>query len=316
MWSSQGSCCPVGSDYVASKNQCLPARAERRCVAGHLDACVTAGEDLEARGGAEGPGYSAELYRYACEEGYAPGCRHLGTLYYKGLGLKADAARGQVLYEESCDGGDAVACTLLAKVLLRDGRDPSDVERANELLTQACHRGDADACDFYGRRMAEDPTQLAQSADYLERACEAGRGPACRRLVELERQRHVLEPERESALLERACAAADGEACMLLGDALRHGSRAPRDDVQAAMRYRTACEAGHAPSCMRLAELTISGEGVARDLARAAELFGKACGAGVDLACERGSALPPTRAAPLKSARQPAALPQAASRPR
>jgi TPR repeat protein len=284
---SQGSCCEVGSEYLPSKNKCMPVRAERRCVEGHLDECVAAGRELEDDG-TSGANYAAELYRYACEEGYAPACRGLGSLYYRGIGLERDEARGRVLYEEACDGGDAVGCTSLAKLLFEEGED---LFRATELLTQACHRGDIDACDLYGRRISSDPAQFEQSAHYLERACDGGRGQACRSLVELERSHQTLNPSRESSLLERGCRAADGEACMLLGDALHRGLVTPRNDVQAALRYRAACETGHAPSCMRLAELTFVGEGVKRDVVRATELFGKACGAGVTLACERVSKL-------------------------
>ena|GEM_PF-6725457 len=243
LWLSQGSCCEVGSEYVPSKNQCMPVRAERRCVAGHLDDCVAAGRDLETRG-ASGASYSAELYRYACEEGYAPACRGLASLYYRGLGLERDEARGRVLYEESCDGGDAVGCTVLAKLLLEEGQDTF---RALDLLTQACHRGDLDACEFYGRRISGDPEHFAESAHYLERACEGGRGNSCRNLVELERRHQSLAPEREHALLELACKASDGEACMQLGDALK------RDPVRAAELFGKACGAGVTRACERIA---------------------------------------------------------------
>ncbi len=297
MWASEGSCCAVGTEYVTSKNQCMPVRPERRCVAGHLDDCVIAGRELETRG-ASGASYAAELYRYACEEGYAPGCRGLGALYLRGEGLDRDEARGRVLFEEACDGGDAVACTQLAKMLQEKNEDPV---RVSELLAQACHRGDVGACDIDGRRIAHDPQQFAQSAHYLGRACDGGYAKACRSLVELERQNQSLDGERESALLERACRAADGEACALLGDALkrRDGASVGRDSAQLALHYGTACDGGHATSCLRLGELTISGDGVKRDPARAAELFGKACGAGVASACERISAgsKEPTRSA-------------------
>jgi len=221
----------------------MPVRAERRCVAGHLDDCVAAGRDLETRG-ASGASYSAELYRYACEEGYAPACRGLASLYYRGLGLERDEARGRVLYEESCDGGDAVGCTVLAKLLLEEGQDTF---RALDLLTQACHRGDLDACEFYGRRISGDPEHFAESAHYLERACEGGRGNSCRNLVELERRHQSLAPEREHALLELACKASDGEACMQLGDALK------RDPVRAAELFGKACGAGVTRACERIA---------------------------------------------------------------
>ncbi|MFT3923671.1 MAG: tetratricopeptide repeat protein [Myxococcales bacterium] len=246
-WMSQGSCCEVGSEYVPSKNQCMPVRAERRCVAGHLDDCVAAGRDLETRGNS-GASYSAELYRYACEEGYAPACRGLGSLYYRGLGIERDEARGRVLFEESCDGGDAVGCTVLAKLLLEEGQDTF---RALELLTQACHRGDLEACDFYGRRISSDPAHFAESAHYLERACEGGRGNACRSLVELERSHETFTPEREHALLELACKASDGEACMQLGDALK------RDPVRAAELFGKACGAGVTLACERVASLRL-----------------------------------------------------------
>lgn len=292
---SEGSCCDVGNEYVPAKNQCLPVRPERRCVAGHLDDCVIAGRDLEQRGTA-GASYAAELYRYACEEGFAPGCRGLGSLYMRGVGLERDEARGRVLYEEACDHGDAVGCTQLAKMMLEKGEDPA---RVSDLLTQACHRGDVSACDFYGRRMSQDPARFSESARYLGLACEGGTARACRSLMELEQRHQTLDAERESALLERACRASDGEACVLLGDALRRVDQGARDEAQMAVRYGTACDGGHVVSCLRLGELTILGEGVARDPVRAAELFGKACGAGLTMACEYMSGAP---AEPKRSA--------------
>lgn len=292
-WLSSGSCCAVGSEYVPAKNQCMPVRPERRCVAGHLDDCVSAARDLEQRG-ASSASYSAELYRYACEEGYAPGCRGLGSLYHRGLGLERDEARARVLYEESCDGGDAPGCTVLAKLLLDEG---SDAMRADELLAQACHRGDADACDVFARRLSVNPGQLANSIVYLERACDGGVGRACRNLVELAREEQRVNPVREHRLLEQACRAGDAVGCTLLGDALREGSIVPQNLVVAALRYRAACDAGHGLGCMRLGELTFRGDGVTRDLAQAAELFAQACRAGEPLACERAAAMQSERAA-------------------
>src|SRR4051812_689718 len=119
MWSSHGSCCELGNEYVRSKNQCLPMRPERRCVEGHLDDCVVAGRQLEQRGSI-GAGYAAELYRYACDEGHAPACRGLGGLYERGLGVEQDETRGRTLYVQACDGGDAPACTVLAERMLGD----------------------------------------------------------------------------------------------------------------------------------------------------------------------------------------------------
>jgi uncharacterized protein len=294
MWSSNASCCELGSEYVASKNQCLPVRPERRCVEGHLDDCVVAGRQLEQRG-TIGAGYAAELYRYACDEGHAPACRGLGGLHERGLGVERNEARGRALYEQACEGGDAPACTTLAERMIDDETKSS---RALALFAQACHRGDPHACGEYGEQLAQRPEQEAQSAIYFERACVGGVGSACRTLLVRERDARMhgprtgsIEPARERELLERGCRASDAESCVQLGDALRSGSLVPQSSTQAAQRYRAACEVGNLLGCVRLAELTARGDGVTRDLGRASELYTRACGAGVELACARAETL-------------------------
>jgi TPR repeat protein len=217
MWSSNDSCCELGNEYVASKNQCLPVRPERRCVEGHLDDCVVAGRQLEQRGDI-GAGYAAELYKYACDEGHAPACRGLGSLHERGLGVERDASRGHALYEQACEGGDAPACTLLAEKMIGEA---STSTQALALFAQACHRGDAHACDAYGEQLALRPEHSKQSGFYFERACVGGIGSACRTLLSRERAAHVreahaIDPARVRELLERGCRAADAESCTLL----------------------------------------------------------------------------------------------------
>lgn len=299
-WGSEGTCCDVGTEYVPAKNRCLPVRPERRCVDGHFDDCMTAGRALEQRNESSAS-YAAELYRYACEEGYAAACRGLASLYQRGLGIARDEARARILYEESCAGGYAPACTTLAKLLLDEGRDGA---RATELLTLACHRGDFSACDLHGERLSTDPDQMEHGAHYLERACSGGVGSACRKLVQLERAQQSLMPDRERELLERACSARDAAGCTALGDLLRAASDAQALSPQAVKRYRAACEGGHAAGCTRLAELTFAGDGVKRDPARALELFRRACKDGEAVACERVAALrgepPRVRTTPVR----------------
>lgn len=287
MWSSRDSCCELGTEYIESKNQCLPVRPERRCVEGHLDDCVAAGRQLEERG-TIGAGYAAELYRYACDQGHAPACRGLGGLHERGLGVERDDARGKALYEQACAGGDARACTTLAEKMLGD---ESRQASALALFAQACHRGDPYACGAYGAQLARRPDQEKLSTSYFERACVGGIAGACRTLLSHARAERNVDPRRERELLERACRAADGESCVELGDAFRDGSFAPQSSAQAALRYHTACEGGLLSGCVRLADLTAAGDGVARDPARASELYGRACGAGLKLACERATEL-------------------------
>jgi TPR repeat protein len=283
MLASRGTCCEVGSEYIASKNECMIVRPERRCLAGHLDDCVQAGRELENEGGM-GANYASELYRFACEEGHAPGCRGLGAMYRVGKGVDKDESRGRELYEQACSMGDAPACTQVARWMLSEPENSAD---AVALLVQACHRGDAQACADYAVQLAGDPTKRELETSYLTRACDGGAGGACRSLLQREREVATVKPGRELELLSRACSNADAEGCLALGDAFRAGLITAQSSVVAAQRYRQACEGGHLTGCMRLAELTAEGDGVLRDLPRAAQLYGHLCGEGVQLACER-----------------------------
>jgi uncharacterized protein len=295
MWPSEGSCCDVGSEYVPAKQQCMPVRPERRCVQGHLDDCVGAARALEIRSNV-GAGYALELYRYACDEGYAPGCRGLGSLYERGAAVARDPKRAVTLWETACAHGDAPSCTLVARALVRDG---SGDGRVMPLLVMGCHRGDAEACTEYAERLGRDPSQHARAENYLERACSGGAGRACRMLLEQERRDETLVRARERELLERGCSAGEPHSCGELADSIVRGAPGQTSLTLAAAHYRTACDGGSAESCVRLAELTMDGQGVARDVGRASELYARACGAGLVLACERkhslDGALPPAR---------------------
>ena len=219
---SGGTCCEPGSEYVASKNQCMPARPERRCAQGHLDDCVSAARGLE-RHGKVGEGYAAELYRFACEEGHAPGCRGLAQLYDEGRGVERDGRRAMNLWEDACAQGDAPSCTILAHLFAKQGFADS---RVSTLLAMGCHRGDASACSEYAASIPNQSSQKSTVVSYLERACTGGVGSACRSLIATERSDKALSPARERELLALACRAQDTEACTLLGEV--SGYSAPR----------------------------------------------------------------------------------------
>ncbi len=225
-WLSGETCCEPGSEYVPSKNQCMPVRPERRCAMGHLDDCVAAARNLEQHGKV-GEGYAVELYRFACEEGHAPGCRGLAQLYEDGRGVERDGRRAMSLWEDACAQGDAPSCTILAHLLTKQGAVDS---RVLTLLAMGCHRGDAAACGEYASNIAtQSSAQKSTVVSYLERACSGGVGSACRTLIASERSDKALSPARERELLSRACEAKDAEACTLLGQA---SYSAPRREIQ------------------------------------------------------------------------------------
>lgn len=219
MWPSEGTCCEPGSEYVASKNQCMPVRPERRCAQGHLDDCVVAARSLEQQGEV-GEGYAVELYRFACEEGHAPACRGLAHLYDEGRGVARDSGRAMQLWEDACAQGDAPACTILAHLFAK--QDKADA-RVLTLLAMGCHRGDPAACSDYATSISSSPGHESTVTSYLERACNGGVGRACRSLLVSERNDKALSPARERELLDRACRAQDDEACSQLSHALANG---------------------------------------------------------------------------------------------
>jgi TPR repeat protein len=223
LWASEGTCCEPGSEYVASKNQCLPVRPERRCAQGHLDDCVVAARSLEQQGDV-GEGYAVELYRFACEEGHAPGCRGLASLYNEGRGVARDAERAMALWEDACAQGDAPACTILAHLFAQQGAADT---RVMTLLAMGCHRGDPAACSDYATGMSHSPGHESTVSSYFERACNGGVGRACRSLLASERSEKVVSPARERELLDRACRAQDDEACSQLSHALANGRGKP-----------------------------------------------------------------------------------------
>ena len=55
-------------------------------------------------------GYAASLYMKACDGGVAAGCKRLGSLYERGVGVAEDSMRALELYDQACTAGDSEAC--------------------------------------------------------------------------------------------------------------------------------------------------------------------------------------------------------------
>ncbi|MGI9336550.1 MAG: tetratricopeptide repeat protein [Gammaproteobacteria bacterium] len=53
---------------------------------------------------------SAELYRFACEEGSLDGCVGLARLYEAGNGVVRDLAKAMKLLRRACKLGDSFSC--------------------------------------------------------------------------------------------------------------------------------------------------------------------------------------------------------------
>lgn len=78
----------------------------------------------------------------------------------------------------------------------------------------------------------------------------------------------------------RACAHGHAGACRQVGDHYARGLGVPRDQAEAASRWKSACDAGDAKGCARLGRAQLHGVGVPVDRAGARALLHKACQGG------------------------------------
>ena len=54
-----------------------------------------------------------ELFKKACDGGYAKGCSNLGVMYDNGYGVKQDSFKAVELWTKACDGGNVEGCSNL-----------------------------------------------------------------------------------------------------------------------------------------------------------------------------------------------------------
>ncbi|MGH9309354.1 MAG: hypothetical protein ACRD1U_08280 [Vicinamibacterales bacterium] len=113
-----------GSSSAAASNE-----LSVRCQSGDDTACAEVLPAAEA----------------ACEKKQANACGFAASVYERGRGVPADAAKAAALYQQACDGGAIEGCTQLAVVVSASGK-AGDLPRARELLTKACDAKSARAC--------------------------------------------------------------------------------------------------------------------------------------------------------------------------
>ncbi|MDU8913618.1 tetratricopeptide repeat protein [Aestuariicoccus sp. MJ-SS9] len=89
---------------------------------------------------------AARFWRFACENGNAPGCTNLGIRYERGDGVDLDLPRALALYEQACSMNEATGCYYTGWSL-RDGiGEVRDSQRALDFFRKACEMGEDRAC--------------------------------------------------------------------------------------------------------------------------------------------------------------------------
>jgi hypothetical protein len=90
-----------------------------------------------------------DVFTRACNEDWASGCHHLGSLYLQGGGVPRQPERAFALLEKACSGGIAPACADRGLMLYTGDGVPLDKPKGLEHLKKACDLGFANACRWY-----------------------------------------------------------------------------------------------------------------------------------------------------------------------
>lgn len=94
------------------------ARHQKECRAGDLPACHAAALDAYYSPSSPSTDRDAfELFKRACDAGYAPSCNGLGVLYAEGRGIGKDVVRAAQLYRVACAADGSTGCQHLAEAL-------------------------------------------------------------------------------------------------------------------------------------------------------------------------------------------------------
>lgn len=129
-----------------------------------------------------------ELFGFACNANYPPGCANLGNLFENGRGCNRDPARAVSFYERACELGGGSGCLLLGLAYQRGSGVPTNDRKALEYLQKSCNVGHAAGCN-YAAILYEQGTGVEKSPENAKRmrdlACKFGSGTACAWLGEL-----------------------------------------------------------------------------------------------------------------------------------
>jgi TPR repeat protein len=120
------------------------------CGQKNFASCTALGEKYEkATGVTQNYAKALELYKQACDGGFAAGCGMQANMYASGSGVTVDNNKAAELYQKACEGGFGLACANLAYQYDEGEGVPKDWNRATELYQKACAAGVASACSNY-----------------------------------------------------------------------------------------------------------------------------------------------------------------------
>lgn len=229
-----------------------------------------------------------ERVRREARQGSQPAQYQLGLYYYYGAGVPQDRVAALHSFRAASDGGHAPSALALA-LLLEAGGEPSQAlphylraGEAGEL--EALHRAGSLLFEGRAEQAPGAPPRLAEAARLLQRAADAGYGPAFAALG-LMHEYGAAPGGQDFAAAERAYGrgcdgaggaaasvgdAPDAEACYNLGLMVAYGRAAAQDFARAAALFHRAVAArgggtGHAQARFMLGKMAAAGQGMPVD---------------------------------------------------
>lgn len=142
--------CADASDLYDHGKDANPQRAasfaKRACELSNLELCVRYGQMLsEGAGVAKDVSGAQFLFKQACDQRSAAGCRELG-LRYEASKVAKEQALAAGVYGKACDAGDALGCARLGRLYLWGLSVERDPTRAAQAFKTACDKGHPGAC--------------------------------------------------------------------------------------------------------------------------------------------------------------------------
>ncbi|MGC4114106.1 MAG: tetratricopeptide repeat protein [Myxococcales bacterium] len=301
-----------GAALAAPKPGCSGGSdCKKKCDAGALDACWGLGViKAEGKEGFADEKGALELFKKACDGGFAPGCAsqatatrdpaasfalsqkacdlksapgcvQVGIKYRDGVGVAKDAKQAMAFAKKGCDGGETAGCIQAGMLLI----DAGDAKGAVKLLDAACNGGARDACHNLailfagGKSVAKDEARVAAM---LEKSCDLGLVDDCELAARFAVEGKKDDPkaqQKSQSLIRKACELGSGPACYMAS------IKAPDGDK--ARWAEKACAAELGEGCFKVGILAEE----AKDLDRAVDFHDRACRTGWKMGCETATEL-------------------------
>lgn len=242
--------------------------------------------------------HAEAYYKFACDQGHAPGCHGWALVLRDVVKTPAAQVKALELLKDNCAKLDyAPSCASFAQMRANGEGAHADRVEALAVSRKGCQEDKLPhACQVAARLlMAQGPqaaeADLKEAAPMLQIACEGGLMESCEQLGTLyERGRGALTKDlvKARALYAQACEGAlAAEGCTSLARMLRAGAGGARDLEGAYALDVKACALDKRLSCAAQVSALLTGQGVAQDEAQAISLLEQLCARKDNLSCRR-----------------------------